>query len=278
MQKVSEIPQPGDSGVNVRVLQESLNRAGADPKLEVDGDFGLKTQAAVSVFQKKIGLAGSGLPGKDTMVGLGILVEPETENPPHGGPAISDPGASGGAARRAIASKIVGIVNSDVQAKLRETRGKNRSPRIDEFNKRAKAPMGSPYCASGLWCAIDDACKQLGLKNPVKPTASSQAFRKTSFVPEKYIRREGEMGRIGDFGVLQVPGNSAHGHLTVLGADQRSQPIFYTLEYNTDASGDRDGDGAYATSRSTKDGDKQNSGKLFICFVDVCQWILDANV
>jgi len=179
--------------------------------------------------------------------------------------------------REVIARKIVAIIQADIDANLRETHGKNRSPRIDSFNKRAHAYPGDPYCASGGWCAIDDACKELGLKNPVAPTASSQAFRKTSFVPAKYIRPEGSKGKIGDVGVLQQVSDPGKGHYVTLREDQVSQPLFKTVEYNTDGSGSRDGDGAYAMTRSTVDRSAENSGKIFVCFTDIPQWIADHN-
>jgi lysozyme family protein len=179
--------------------------------------------------------------------------------------------------RQVIADKIVSIIQRDVDAELRETGGKNRSPRIDSFNKRVHAPMGCPYCASGGWCAIDDACKALGLKNPVKPTAASQDFRRTGFIPAKYLRPEGSLGKKGDVGVLQVPGDSGHGHHTTLREDQTAQPYFKTVEYNTDGSGTRDGDGAYQMTRSTTDRSSSNAGKIFVCFTDIPQYILDFN-
>jgi len=179
--------------------------------------------------------------------------------------------------RKTIADLIVANIQKDIDAGLRETHGKNRSPRIDSFNKRAKSYLGAPYCASGGWCAIDDACKELGLNNPVPPTASSQAFRRASFVPAKYMRPEGSLGKKGDVGVLQQVENPDQGHYVTVSEDQVKHPLFKAVEYNTDGSGSRDGDGAYAMVRSTVDRSKSNSGKIFVCFTDVPQWILDAN-
>lgn len=196
--------------------------------------------------------------------------------PPIPLPDVS-PNPVGTLTRQVIADKIVSIIQRDVDAELRETGGKNRSPRIDSFNKRVGVAMGSPYCASGGWCAIDDACKALGIKNPVKPTAESQDFRRSSFVPAKFLRPEGSLGKKGDVGVLQVSGDSGHGHHTTLREDQSSQPYFKTVEYNTDGSGTRDGDGAYAMTRSTVDKSSTNSGKIFVCFADIPGWILEAN-
>lgn len=178
--------------------------------------------------------------------------------------------------REMIADKIIEKIQADVDAKLRETGGKNRGPRIDSFNKRTGVEMGSPYCASGAWCAIDDACKDLGLKNPMMPTASSQAFRKEKYVPGKYMNHVA--GEKGDVAVFQVPDDPSHGHVATLRLTQPSPSThFSTVEYNTDGSGTRDGDGAYYMARNTIDKSSLNAGKLFICFTDVPQWILDFN-
>lgn len=200
--------------------------------------------------------------------GAGEIILSAEDYEPQTPPALS---------RESIADSIIQIVQEDVTNKLRETGGKNRGRRIDEFNRRAKSYMGAPYCASGLWTAIDDTCKRMGLKNPAAPTASSQAFRKTSYVPAKYIRAEGSLGKKGDIAVLQNANETTHGHVAAVSEDQKKQPKFKTVEYNTDGSGTRDGDGAYAMTRSTKDLSKENAGKKFICFTDVAQWVLDHN-
>lgn len=176
--------------------------------------------------------------------------------------------------RQDIADTIIELVKKDVEENLRETDGKNRSPRIDSFNERVGVPLGSPYCASAIWCAIDDACKLLNLKNPIPPTGWSQAFRRKSFVPEKYIKARSSLGNKGDVGVMQVTTDPQRGHLVLVAEDQKNTPKYDTYEYNTDGSGSRDGDGAYKMTRSTTG---VSGKKIFICFTDVPQWILDAN-
>ena len=171
------------------------------------------------------------------------------------------------------------LIQADVDAPLRETAGKNRHPRIDSFNRRTGVVLGSPYCAAGAWCAIDDACKALGLKNPVKPTASSQAFRRETFVPLKYLRPATELAKKGYGVVFQNPLDKERGHYATVSEDQKASPYFKTVEYNTDAvTGDRDGDGAYAMVRTNHSRTKENSGKILVCFVDVPQWIVDYNL
>lgn len=71
--KIDSVPQVGDKGsVAVKHLQISLNEKGAT--LVVDGEYGPKTKAAVSSFQKSIGLPGSGIVGPLTLAALGLEV------------------------------------------------------------------------------------------------------------------------------------------------------------------------------------------------------------
>lgn len=56
--------QYGSSGSDVKKLQEELNKNGYN--LDVDGQFGSKTQTAVKDYQKKNGLAVDGIVGKNT--------------------------------------------------------------------------------------------------------------------------------------------------------------------------------------------------------------------
>lgn len=266
MNKISRIPKYGDRGEDVSTLQKQLKQKGKNPG-SIDGVFGKKVLAAVQLFQKENGLPGSGEIGPVTLQLLGLELQAEA-------PVTQRPD---GITREIIAATILKKIDADIRNKLRETNGKNRSPRIDEMNLRAGAYLGAPYCASAAWCAYDDACKELGLKNPIPKTASSQDFRRSSFVPAKYLRPAGALGKKGDVGTLQVPTDQEHGHHTTLSKDQVAQPYFDTAEYNTDGSGSRDGDGAYYMTRSTIDGSIKNAFKNFVSFADIPQWILDFN-
>jgi peptidoglycan hydrolase-like protein with peptidoglycan-binding domain len=56
----------GAEGPEVSRLQQALNTAGAQPPLEVDGDFGPRTEAAVKQFQERSGLQADGIHGPKT--------------------------------------------------------------------------------------------------------------------------------------------------------------------------------------------------------------------
>lgn len=64
----SRLLKDGCSGSDVKALQELLNQLGAS--LEVDGQFGSKTGAAVKAFQKKAGLKQDGKYGDQTHAAL----------------------------------------------------------------------------------------------------------------------------------------------------------------------------------------------------------------
>jgi len=64
-----KILQYGDSGARVSLLQKGLQRAGFDPG-NVDGLFGLRTQAALRAFQRREALPADGLAGERTRAAL----------------------------------------------------------------------------------------------------------------------------------------------------------------------------------------------------------------
>jgi len=150
----------------------------------------------------------------------------------------------------------------------RENRGPNRSVVIDAINLRAHSSLGAPYCLAGATCVLDDACKELGLKNPVGTHAGTQSW--WASVPAMYRRGS---GRVGFIGIYQHRADHAHGHAVVVASDEDSDMNFQTIEFNTNPDGDRNGDGVYARERSA-----HGDARLVLKgFVDVVQWICDAN-
>lgn len=54
----------------------------------------------------------------------------------------------------------------------RETRGYNRSPIIDRWNRIAGVPLGSSYCEAAAYSMFDSAARELNVPNPFTRTAS----------------------------------------------------------------------------------------------------------
>lgn len=255
----------GSSGTAVSNLQKNLNEIG-DYKIAVDGDFNQKTLNAVLDFQRSRNIDVDGIVGPITQREIVLALVKKATTPVDVSDKIE---------RDAIAKEFIGRLEKLVKLPVREDSGKNRSKIIDAWNKRVGAKLGSPYCASSVWCEWSDFCKDKGLVFPMEKTASSQFF--VSGVPSKYRRKDGELGRIGDAAVLQNSNDTGHGHLTTVRENQSSQPYFLTHEFNTNEKGSRDGEGGYSLKRSTIDFSSHNSGKLFRAFVDIPQWIVDAN-
>lgn len=66
----------GDTGAQVRRLQQQINAAGARPPLEVDGWFGEKTRDAVLAFQRRRGISAIGVAGPRTLAALNGIADP----------------------------------------------------------------------------------------------------------------------------------------------------------------------------------------------------------
>lgn len=150
----------------------------------------------------------------------------------------------------------------------REVAGSNRSVIIDSFCKRGGVDLGSSYCLLGATCVLDDACKELGLKNPVGVKAGTQKW--FTAVPTAYKRGT---GRTGFIGIFQDRKDQVHGHAVIVAADEDRDFDFNTVEFNTNPGGAANGDGVYARVRNA-----HGSSVLSLRgFVDVVQWVCDAN-
>ena len=164
--------------------------------------------------------------------------------------------------------KLVDLCKEDIGQ--RETNGNNRSKLIDEINTAAGVDLGSPYCIAGiLYRGVFRLCKINGLKMPINIEASTQEFWRN--VPSKYKRLKGVNAKKGDIGIMQSRSDSSKGHAYLIIEDESDKQK--TLEYNTDPSGGRDGDGVWIRERS-QSGDL---AKKYLGAVDICQWIRDLN-
>ena len=66
---VNKILKLGSKGQDVINLQTKLQKLGY-PLKDIDGDFGFKTENAVKLFQRKVGLLDDGIVGKRTLEAL----------------------------------------------------------------------------------------------------------------------------------------------------------------------------------------------------------------
>lgn len=183
-----------------------------------------------------------------------------------------------------LSRALIAAWREDALKKFRETNGKNRSPEIDAANRWIGAGLGAPYCITMLLYRTSQVCKQLGLQNPIINTASTQRFLNSAPNQYKVAFRE-KMSEAFAISV-QVPPAAIYimrrnsdpslGH-AFAGQDKKAAGYGFVpaVEYNTDpVSGDRDGDGAYETTRDIRG----NSSMWTRGWVDVAAWIVDHNL
>jgi hypothetical protein len=135
----------GDTGEAVREIQRALS-------VQETGVFGETTLEHVTRFQLARGLEPDGIVGEKTWNALFFAPTP----------------LDLGEMTLQLALTQVGTKEAPL--------GSNRGAKIDEWNRRAGAPLGSPWCASFAVCQVDDAAKQARRANPVPMTPSSSAL------------------------------------------------------------------------------------------------------
>lgn len=196
----------------------------------------------------------------------------QTNVPQHQSPVVVQPPvvvSPGTSVEDYLRTKLVAYWNHDVGQE--ETHGRNRSPMIDYVNKITGAGNGAPYCIGGLLVrGVRQMCIDLGLKCPVPIIAGTQSFWAKSANYRK-AKGSGKLAKLGDIGILRNKGDKSHGH--AFGFDKPETEKQYTVEYNTDGSGSRDGQGVWKLVR-TQSG---TATKDYLGSVDVVAWIMDAN-
>lgn len=130
---------------------------------------------------------------------------------------------------RTIALQQVGVI---------ESKGKNRSPKIDEYNRIAGVSYGSPYCCSGQYYCYEYASQILNKENPLPRTAvASNMF---NLLAKRSIRTAYKPA-IDDFIVWQYK-NSWKGHIERI-IDKRSGGWIRTIAFNVSKRAETGNDG-----------------------------------
>jgi cell wall-associated NlpC family hydrolase len=146
----------------VRQIQTRLKTLGVDPALDVDGDFGPSTEAAVKLFQARA------LDANGDLLLIDGVVGPTTWAALFG-EKIEKVKSAGGALLEAVVAKAksqVGVLESPL--------GSNRGPEVDEYLRRAGLnPKAGSYawCAAFVYWCFDEAAKDVGKPNPAPKTA-----------------------------------------------------------------------------------------------------------
>jgi hypothetical protein len=117
--------------------------------------------------------------------------------------------------------------------------GRNDGPQIRIWLSRVNRHSGAPWCAAFAWCMLDDACRALGLRNPLEPVAGVHLFRQLAREQKAWTNEPGP-GYVFfiDHGVDKAGHRLGHCGI-VVGVGPQS---LATIEGNTNEAGGREGD------------------------------------
>lgn len=201
---IKRMPVMGERGSHILVLQEKLNLID-NAGLTLDGDFGLKTKAAVSKFQKQNGLSGSGVLGPKTLelLNIKLVVDNSVTN-----------------VDNSLSAKVYRIAEKEIGVK--EILGGQHNPRILEYHYTT----GRFTDDETAWCGsfVNWVLIQAGVTNLGPRGASARAwltYGKETKTPQRgdlvifwRVSQTSWQGHVGFY----VSENSTH--IRVLGGNQ----------------------------------------------------------
>lgn len=135
----------------------------------------------------------------------------------------------------------------------KESHGKNRSPKLDAMILRQGGKLGDPYCLFGLQEIDDEVAKAMGKKSKLPESGGTQYF--WGVILEKFPKRIYKTPFPGALGIYRQRSDHKHGHAVMATSQADANGMFGTAEFNTDASGSRDGSTCCERTR-TLAGDK----------------------
>lgn len=220
----------------VRHIQHRLNEAGAGP-IDEDGEFGLKTAAALRLFQARSHdltgrpLAIDGVVGPRTWEALfDKRVRPRR-------PALAvDP----------FLKKVLSVAETEATAAVCEDPGRrNRGPRVDEYVRLAGLDPegGHAWCVAFIHYCFDAAARILEEENPFPKTAGVHdawnKARKAGFQTVTASEARQDPTRIEPGHVFFINAGEGLGHAGLVTAVAGSD--IATIEGNTNKQGSREG-------------------------------------
>ncbi|MCL4694028.1 MAG: peptidoglycan-binding protein [Candidatus Hydrogenedentes bacterium] len=215
----------GDKGQAVTEVQEWLGFH--DCGTGIDGDYGDATEKAVQKFQKKKGIAESGVVNRAT---FDMLVQPMT-----GALADIPPGG------RTLAQLVVAYARQHLKPNPREIGGQNMGPWVRLYMDGHEG-TDWPWCAGFATYIVKVAAAGMGVPMPVKRTFScdalaSDAKGKGIFIklPDVSSRSSIKPGAL----FLRRKSSTDWSHTGIV--TRVDSDTFETIEGNTNDAGDREG-------------------------------------
>lgn len=219
----------GASGVDVMEIQTALVRFKQMSPGDCDGQFGPYTENAVRRFQKENGLVVDGCVGPITWA------------------ALMPKYAAAESLRRSTTNPAIYMFLNVCRKYIgmREDDGPNRSKLIDAWVRELGLEPSDrlSWCLIAIQHHVKETCDILSIKDLLVPNTAGvmDLFNR---VPNAW--KFGPMdGIAGDLMVMDF--GSGHGHIGVI--QEYHGGVYETLEWNTNDSGSREGDGGYEKKR-----------------------------
>lgn len=215
----------GAKGKKVKCIQEWLCLHGFD--VLIDGIFGPATEKAVVEFQRMKGITADGKVGKET---YSLLVKPMKE-------AVAPIAANG----RTLGQMICAYAEQHIDQQPCEVGGENRGPWVRLYMSGGEGKKFH-WCAGFVSLILGQACSSLNIPLPIEASQNCDIlaagarqkglFKKGSDIIDKSTIKPGSF-----FLNLKSEGDWDHTGI-VIDADS---DVFYTIEGNTNHSGNRNG-------------------------------------
>lgn len=223
----------------VTAVQEQLKAKGISP-LDVDGEFGAQTEAAVKLFQarntdtRSRALTQDGKVGPSTWAAL--FGNATVVFPPSGGPSPF--------AMRVIAMAAAETGTQEIPD------GSNAGPRVEEYLRSVGLGKGFAWCMAFVYWCVDQAAKAEGKPNPLVKTAGVlDQWTRTTATKIKQADALANFALVKPGQVFIMDFGQGHGHTGFIESVNGNQLI--TLEGNTNKEGSREGNGVFRRTTRT---------------------------
>lgn len=238
----------GRSGEDVSLLQERLKQLGIAEDIQVDGDFGEKTESAVKLFQARFTdeagdpLEVDGVVGPVTWQALFGAAPPDR---------AELTGAQGQAPLDELAKEVLEVASTQIG--VRESPpGSNRGHEVDQYLESvSEGLLGSPWCVAFIYWCFKQAAHKLGRANPMVKTASVWThWEKAGLIDGNIVIRPDEaqqdpsLLKPGMIFHIDTGGRKGHAGLIVNVVGDK----IVTIEGNTNDNGSREGIGVFIRS------------------------------
>lgn len=154
-------------------------------------------------------------------------------------------------------AKLLAVAHAEANANVREVGGKNRGPRVEQYQRCVKLGPGDPWCAAFVaWCVMESMqatrppswCSGSAVTTWHKGRAAVTPAQRVTPDDAGYALRVAPgwiwIRSVDKAGAIAArKGTWSIGHCGIVVAADAAG--FHTIEGNTNAAGSRDGDGVY---------------------------------